>query len=461
MKEMKNNLEKIDYSIMNTIERHPTWNKEQIVLALLYEENYLNFITSKANSKEIISSVSREDIIKEIAKQALKVAVSDNKFGHLPGKPECIRFLERLKYDKVPKDRIVEYLEENTALLTDIAKSFSKIRYKNRKSIDLIGLDKTSPLYVKEYLYYLSESNKKRKNNKINSLNINEKIINKCREDICRGIQIKKDNVDYSLGKTMYASSNIGKNRQRQEDSVLLLRHPKNNRFKILVVADGVGGYYGGAEASKYVVQSIIYWFEALSEKYYNDIKQLSKNLDKQLESLNDQIFSFGDGRGTTFVSAIVGKTQTLISSIGDSRAYIIKNNELIQVSRDDSLVQNYYEKGYIKNKDDMRFHHASNRVTQCIGMPNTGNFKPNMYFLSNDEYDKIILMSDGVSDCLSDSQIMKISTEASREDIAKLLVDTALITNSTRPKKANDEYYFEQIPAGKDNTTAAIYSKK
>lgn len=460
MKELKSTIEKIDYSILKTLEKHPSWNPEDIVLTLVYDENPTKMISSKDNAKEIISTISREEIIKEIIKFSLKVAMADNKFGHLSGKPECIRCLEHLRYDKVHGEKILQYLEMNPIALTDISRAFAKIRYKNRKSVDIKGLDNYSPWYVKDYLFYLTHTDSKGKNS-ITSLKINTQTINKCREDICRGVQIKKDSVDYSLGKTMFASSNKGLKRDKQEDSVLLLRHPKNRNFKILVIADGVGGYIGGGEASRYTIQSIIYWFESLKEKYYTDLKALSKMLDKKIKSINEEIFAFGDGRGTTLVAAIVGKDETLIASVGDSRAYITKGNELIQVSRDDSVVQRYFERGYIKTKDDMRFHYDSNKVTQCIGMPPINNeLNPNFYFLDNKDYDKIVLVSDGVSDCLSDKEIMAITTTTSREEIAKVLVNSALTTTSVRKQNERENCYYSKIPPGKDNTTAAVYSK-
>ena len=460
MKELKSAIEKIDYSILKTMEKHPSWNPEEIILNLIYDENPTKMISSKDFAKEIISTVSREDIIREITKFALKIAMSDNKFGHLSGKPECIRCLEHLRYDKIHGDKILQYLEMNPILLTDIARAFAKTRYKNRKNVDIKGLDNYSPWYVKDYLFHLTRSESKETKG-IKDLKINTETINKCREDICRGIQIKKDSVDYSLGKTMFASSNKGLKREKQEDSVLLLRHPKNKNFKILVVADGVGGYLGGGEASRYTTQSIIYWFESLKDKYYTDLKELSKLLEKKIKDINEEIFSFGDGRGTTLVAAIVGKDETLIASVGDSRAYITKGNELIQISRDDSVVQRYFERGYIKTRDDMRFHYDSNKVTQCIGMPPMNNeLTPNFYFLDNKDYEKIILVSDGVSDCLSDKEIMAITTNTSREEIAKALVNSALTTTSIRKPKEKETGYYSKIPPGKDNTTAADYSK-
>ena len=461
MKITKDNLEKIDYAILKTIEKHPTRNPNEILLNLIFEENPLKYISNKESAKDIISTLTRDEIIIEIAKYALKASMADNKIGHISDKKACLRFLDCLKVDKVPGDKILEYLKQNPMLLTEITNSFAKTRYKSKKNVDLKALDTFYSWYVEDYLSHLVNIQKKICR-KATGLTVYEETVNRCRDDIYRGVQIKKTNVNYSLGKTMFASSDVGKKRTIQEDSVLLLRHPKNKHFKMLIVADGVGGYDFGGEASRYATQTMLNWFESLNKKYYYDIDLLQSQIVDELKKINNQILAFNDGRGTTFVGAIVGKEKTLIVSIGDSRAYITKNNELIQVSRDDSLVQRYFEQGIILEKDDMRFHYESNKVTQCLGMDETyKKMVPNIYFIDNSDYDTLILVSDGVTDCLSDDQIMIITTKTSREEIAKALVKSALENDSYRNTKSQEKEFVRTIYAGKDNTTAAVYAKK
>ena len=109
-----------------------------------------------------------------------------------------------------------------------------------------------------------------------------------------------------------------------------------------------------------------------------------------------------------------------------------------------------------------MRFHYESNKVTQCLGMDETyKKMVPNIYFIDNSDYDTLILVSDGVTDCLSDDQIMIITTKTSREEIAKALVKSALENDSYRNTKNQEKEFVRTIYAGKDNTTAAVYAKK
>ena len=198
---------------------------------------------------------------------------------------------------------------------------------------------------------------------------------------------------------------------------------------------------------------------EFISYTPFEESDRILSKLEKELVKINDSLNSKKDRRATTFLCGIVGKKETIVASIGDSRAYITKNNELQQVSRDDSLVQEYYENGYIRTKDDMRFHYKSNHITNCLGA--NDDFSLNYYVLDNSQYDTLILVSDGVSDCLSDSQIMAITAQTPKEEIANALVMAANRTNSHRQKQSYETYYYEDIYGGKDNTTAAIYHNR
>ena len=107
-----------------------------------------------------------------------------------------------------------------------------------------------------------------------------------------------------------------------------------------------------------------------------------------------------------------------------------------------------------------MRFHARSNEITQCLG----GSYPPDVHsgIMSNDSYDMIIIASDGVTDCLSDEQIAVITRNTDDSCVAKQLVKTALEHRSIRPRYLDgDRQYYDSIPGGKDNTTAAVFVKK
>ena len=451
-------LKKIDYALLETLMKHPNFNPIDLMLSITFMENFPRYITSQNNARDIIASLTRDDIIREVAKQALKVAVVDKSIGNLPGKQRCSQFLDYISSFENEKLNIIEILKNNPRQFEELVKSFASIRYCNRNPKLIEFLDNYSEHYINDYLISLEEDSALKKMGIFN-IRLFSESINKCREDILRGVQLQKGEVEYSVGRALFAKSIIGKRRKTQEDSVLLLEHPQNKKFKMLLVADGVGGALNGGKASSYATRELALWFEELSQNYYRNPNELLKRLKEKIKNINIEINKENDGRGSTLVCAIVGNEKTLVASAGDSRAYITKDNHIYQVTADDSYVQKLYENGYIESKDDMRFHKKSNYITNSLGA-DPEKFYINSYFIDNSSYDHLLLLSDGVTDCLSDNQIMAITKKTPRDKIAAALVDKANITNSHR-QKTEDDAYYENIWGGKDNTTAAVFTRR
>lgn len=282
--------------------------------------------------------------------------------------------------------------------------------------------------------------------------------IEQLRSAIISGTRIQREG-SISLGQDLQACSSIGNIRKNQEDAVLLIKHPKNPDFKMMVVADGMGGLEAGEDASNKVVTDMQLWFESLDTSYFENMYGLEENLGQALQIISNELYEKYRGRaGATFVGAIIGKDETLISNVGDSRAYALDDTRLTQITEDHSYVNNLFMQGKIKNPEDMRFHVKNNAITQYIG---GGTIQPNFYTWQNIYYDSILLLSDGVTDCLSDSDILAITKYTDRTTLAKTIVESALKYDSISPKhlRSNPDYK-ERILAGKDNTTAAVFTK-
>lgn len=266
-----------------------------------------------------------------------------------------------------------------------------------------------------------------------------------------------------------YASTGIGKQRKIQEDAVLLIKDRLLKEFKLIAVADGMGGHKDGEFVSNKVIEELKKWFENLSFKqrlcYYTSTKNLQKDLLNEITNniqLKLRESSFRSG-GSTLVCALVGKNDTLIVNIGDSRAYKVKKNKLIQVSREDLVIAKYLKKGLIPNKDTLRFHKDSNFISKCLGIEYEKKVKPYATVLNNKEYDMLLLFSDGVTDCLSEKDIAIVCKNTNKKYLAQKIVERAIENDSI----LKDEYCLNYqdlntyIPGGKDNTTAAVIVNK
>ena len=106
-----------------------------------------------------------------------------------------------------------------------------------------------------------------------------------------------------------------------------------------------------------------------------------------------------------------------------------------------------------------MRFNKHGNAIYDCIGLPMSPS-DVQTSIIENELYDRMILLSDGVTDLLSQEQIKIISTQYPPHMITEQLVQAAITQNAVRPGGA-DEVYYGTIPAGKDNASAAMVSRR
>ncbi len=300
---------------------------------------------------------------------------------------------------------------------------------------------------------------------------------NNCRREVLNMYQLEKQESEYKLGKTLSAASNKGYERFCQEDSVIILEHPSNDEIKLLAVADGMGGHGDGDLASNSVIKKVINWFEEedfTTENFDNIKEDLNNMLMRVLDNTGIRYFA-----GTTLSLAVIGTEETLIANIGDSRIYTYTNGKLTQETIDDSDVQELYEEEVIPSKELMRFHKISNYITQAlIKSPSESKYKYKIQYktVAND-YDKLLAVTDGVTDCLSTKQLEKIVKEED-DNLAETIVNRALENYSylkdtiaelpEQEKKSVkeiseiiEEDYYKVIKGGKDNATAAVYVRK
>lgn len=269
----------------------------------------------------------------------------------------------------------------------------------------------------------------------------------------------KKNHKNVSSYKDILDSlSDTGLIRNNNEDSVITITHPKNKNLKLLAVADGVGGRESGEVASNFAVSILEKWFLNLPIGTINNTKKMTKYLTNIIQCINNCLYvikSYRTGCATTLTCAIINKKKTIIANIGDSRAYIVYKNNLEQITKDDSVVWFYYEQGEL-TKEQLRFHKQRSLITKCIGTDY--GTKPNITILDNNNYNGILLFTDGVTDCLSDSKLEKL-VHTKKEKLAYAIIKEAVHGKQTKRVPKGEEF---SIPKnGKDNATVALYFKE
>lgn len=281
------------------------------------------------------------------------------------------------------------------------------------------------------------------------------------------------DGLDYRLTQShqignMQIASNQGFIRQNQEDAGIIMQHPKNPKFKMLAVADGMGGLNYGEYASDYLVNKLKEWFNTLPTEFYEDRLDsvLRECLQGKINEFSNDINNlYGDG-GTTFLCAIVRDKNTLIASVGDSIAYgyRYRDNRFVKLNVDDSKVSDLYRSGYfpeVRNEDDLRFNKHSNEIFSYIG---GGLQNPYVHFSAYPTDVTIVLCTDGVSDCISMTFLKDFlgAFRTNMERAAELIVNIATDRNRidiVPDYLKNNPNYKDKILPGGDNATVAIYN--
>lgn len=260
----------------------------------------------------------------------------------------------------------------------------------------------------------------------------------------------------------IYTKSDIGKYRDRQEDYVLGFNHSIKDT-KLLLVCDGMGGKTSGEIASNYIGNEIKKAFLSYDEEFDN-IFMLKNKLFSLIDLINNNLISqYGENKlGSTLCMAIVLKKITLIINLGDSRCYSYKDGVLTQELDDDSEVFPFYKNGKVY-KNDLKYIMYNNIINRCIGL-NKELCVPSFKIINND-YDKLLIFSDGVTDLIDDDKIKDIIDNSSDSNIINNIIYEAVYVDQHNkiPDYLNNRFKdFLYIPKpGKDNASGVIYINK
>ena len=131
------------------------------------------------------------------------------------------------------------------------------------------------------------------------------------------------------------------------------------------------------------------------------------------------------EGMGTTLTTAILEKERLIIAQVGDSRAYLLHNGSLQQITRDHSLMADMIEAGQL-TEAEARVHPNRSVITRAIG--SDPHMQPDLYELNVETGDRLLLCSDGICGMIEDSEIASIMRGApSAQTCADQLVEAAL----------------------------------
>ncbi|PWG00917.1 Stp1/IreP family PP2C-type Ser/Thr phosphatase [Levilactobacillus bambusae] len=203
--------------------------------------------------------------------------------------------------------------------------------------------------------------------------------------------------------------TSVGKQRTENQDYVGVFSNQAGLSFAI--IADGIGGNRGGDVASEMAVSHLGYRFEKTTFSDVTSANQwLSQVISVENQSIIDKSHQFADldGMGTTLVAAILFEKEFIIANIGDSRAYLLRDHKLRQLTEDHSLVNELVKRGEI-SKADAKHHPHKNIIVKSLGISDDATFDSNKYPLAIG--DQLLLCTDGLTNMVSDDEIINVLT--------------------------------------------------
>jgi PPM family protein phosphatase len=219
-----------------------------------------------------------------------------------------------------------------------------------------------------------------------------------------------------SVRVSVFGKTDLGRTREHNEDTFLVAdlstgnaslqpevrKHEVGPRGSLFIVADGMGGAAAGELASAMAADLIYrHMATAWASDSADTAERFAYRMKEAVELANGQIYSYARehpevrGMGTTVTAAGVFGNDLYLTQIGDSRAYLVRGAEAIQLTKDQSLMQRLVDAGEL-TEDEAEQSERRNIILQALG-PDP-RVKVDLTYQSIRRGDTLILCSDGLS---------------------------------------------------------------
>lgn len=297
-----------------------------------------------------------------------------------------------------------------------------------------------------------------------------------------------------------HATSHVGRVRKGNEDNYLLLHISDSKTYTssqdandskvesqnfeidemgvVLAVSDGMGGALAGEVASKMAVDTV-------SQRFLDDDLEKTITTESSGESLVSKLYDATiyanalihrqgrsdpqyNGMGATFTGMGITPEAVDLVQVGDSRAYLIRNGKIYQITKDQSLVQQLIDAGQIK-PEEAETHTLKNVILQALGAQN--EIYPVVARLLPQRDDVLLVCSDGLSNKIGGAdmqkiisknfehlseacqELVKVANERGGEDNISLIL--ARLSGDSLPEANNDNINIELLNLGDIHDTA------
>lgn len=229
----------------------------------------------------------------------------------------------------------------------------------------------------------------------------------------------------YQMALNVWCQTDVGLKRENNQDFVLF-----DEEVGLYIVADGMGGHRGGEVASKMAAETLLAVVRAEVKGGGTRRPNPRIVLAKGFEEASRRIYEKSKenngelaGMGTTLVALFAQGDSIYIANVGDSRAYLFKDNCLWQMTEDHSLLNEQLRAGIITESEVANFV-GKNVITRSVGFENS--VVVDIIERQYAEGELFILCSDGLSGLVVDSRISEICTQCRVDEIVPKCIHEA-----------------------------------
>lgn len=210
---------------------------------------------------------------------------------------------------------------------------------------------------------------------------------------------------------------------------------------QLMIVADGMGGHAAGEVASRRALTTTMQlilasprWAMRLDEpeSREREIRGLIARGKAYLDAVHERLIQHAKddpslaGMGTTITGAYSLGRDLFVLHVGDSKAYLLRGEHLIKITRDHTVAQHYADAGMI-SQEEVHGHKMNHVLTQAVGGPHD-RLEGEMHHMELETGDRLLLCSDGLTDMAQEEDIKDaLLAHPASADACQALVDLAL----------------------------------
>lgn len=223
--------------------------------------------------------------------------------------------------------------------------------------------------------------------------------------------------------------SDVGRKRSHNEDSMAVWapEEPelRSRRGLLLVVSDGMGGSNAGEVASRLTVDTVLDVYRAgVGAEPRDDLRVALETANRTVHDrgLSDPGMS---GMGATCTAVVVRGHEAWLAHVGDSRAYLIRNGRIRQLTQDHSLVAQLVQRNQL-TPEEARVDPRRNVVTRSVGVADSVEVDALKLDMDLEAGDTLLICSDGLHGQVADDELARLASEPNLDAGAHALIDLA-----------------------------------